>query len=150
MREPITFYMDHSVPEQWRPLVREATLWWNAAFEQVGVRNGFFDLGGDSLRLVSLRAKLVGVFENNFDLGMHSHNGVVVLFETEHGRPFAIVDAAEITAIRTAAASAMATRGRIPKSIALPLCSRIQPPSTTSERGGPRLHQCIGDAGECL
>ena len=55
-------------------------------------------------------AKLVGVFERNFDLGMHSHNGVVVLFETEYGRPFAIVDAAEITAIRTAAASAMATR----------------------------------------
>jgi ornithine cyclodeaminase len=41
---------------------------------------------------------------------MHSHNGVVVLFETEHGRPFAIIDAAEITANRTAAASAMATR----------------------------------------
>ncbi len=55
-------------------------------------------------------AKLVGVFEKNFDLGMHSHNGVVVLFETENGRPFAIVDASEITAIRTAAASAMATR----------------------------------------
>jgi ornithine cyclodeaminase/alanine dehydrogenase-like protein (mu-crystallin family) len=55
-------------------------------------------------------SKLVGVFEGNFDLGMHSHNGVVVLFETEYGRPFAIVDAAEITAIRTAAASAMATR----------------------------------------
>ena len=55
-------------------------------------------------------AKLVGVFERNFDLGMHSHNGVVVLFETEYGRPFAIIDAAEITAIRTAAASAMATR----------------------------------------
>lgn len=55
-------------------------------------------------------AKLVGVFEKNFDLGMHSHNGVVALFETEHGRPFAIVDAAEITAIRTAAASGLATR----------------------------------------
>ena len=55
-------------------------------------------------------AKLVGVFEKNFDLGMHSHNGVVALFESEHGRPFAIVDAAEITAIRTAAASAVATQ----------------------------------------
>jgi ornithine cyclodeaminase len=54
--------------------------------------------------------KLVSVFEGNFALGMHSHNGVVVLFEHEHGRPFAVVDAAEITAIRTAAASALATR----------------------------------------
>ncbi len=54
--------------------------------------------------------KVVSVFEKNFALGMHSHNGVVVLFETEHGRPFAVVDASEITAIRTAAASALATR----------------------------------------
>lgn len=55
-------------------------------------------------------AKLIGYFEKNFEHGMHSHNGVVVLFEAEHGRPFAVVDAAEITAIRTAAASALATR----------------------------------------
>ena len=54
--------------------------------------------------------KLVGVFAQNFELGLHSHNGVVVLFEAEHGRPFAVVDASEITAIRTAAASALATR----------------------------------------
>lgn len=54
--------------------------------------------------------KLVSVFEQNFAAGMHSHNGVVVLFESEHGLPYAVVDAAEITAIRTAAASALATR----------------------------------------
>lgn len=55
-------------------------------------------------------AKLVGVFPGNFELGMHSHHGVVVLFEADHGRPFAVVDASEVTAIRTAAASALATR----------------------------------------
>lgn len=54
--------------------------------------------------------KLIGYYPNNFTRGLHSHNGVVVLFETETGRPYAIVDASEITAIRTAAASAMATR----------------------------------------
>ena len=54
--------------------------------------------------------KLVSVFPQNFAAGMHSHHGVVVLFEREHGRPFAVVDASEITAIRTAAASALATR----------------------------------------
>ncbi|NKB90305.1 MAG: ornithine cyclodeaminase family protein [Acidobacteria bacterium] len=54
--------------------------------------------------------KLVSVFEENFAAGMHSHNGVVVLFEGDHGTPYAVVDAAEITAIRTAAASALATR----------------------------------------
>lgn len=54
--------------------------------------------------------KLVAVFPQNFAAGMHSHHGVVVLFEPEHGRPYAVVDASEITAIRTAAASALATR----------------------------------------
>ncbi|MDX1380111.1 MAG: zinc-dependent metalloprotease [Xanthomonadales bacterium] len=37
--EPITFVMDHSIPVQWRPLVREGTLWWNTAFEKVGIRD---------------------------------------------------------------------------------------------------------------
>lgn len=54
--------------------------------------------------------KIIGYCAGNFAAGLHSHHGVVVLFETEHGRPFAVVDAAEITAIRTAAASAVATR----------------------------------------
>jgi ornithine cyclodeaminase len=39
-----------------------------------------------------------------------SHLGLVLLFEIEHGQPVAIVDAAAITAIRTAAASGLATR----------------------------------------
>ena len=38
-----------------------------------------------------------------------SHQGVVVLFGVEHGEPLAILDANAITAIRTAAASAVAT-----------------------------------------
>jgi ornithine cyclodeaminase/alanine dehydrogenase-like protein (mu-crystallin family) len=39
-----------------------------------------------------------------------SHIGLVLLFESEYGRPVALLDAAEITAIRTGAASALATR----------------------------------------
>jgi ornithine cyclodeaminase len=39
-----------------------------------------------------------------------SHLGIVLLFEAEHGQPVALLDAAEITAIRTAAASGAATR----------------------------------------
>ncbi len=37
--EPVTFYVDHGVPAEWRPLVHEATLWWNRAFEKVGISN---------------------------------------------------------------------------------------------------------------
>ena len=54
-------------------------------------------------------AKLISVFHGNFAKGVPSHQGVVVLFEPESGAPVCIVDAGAITAIRTAAASAVAT-----------------------------------------
>lgn len=35
--EPVTFYLDRSVPEKWRSLVRDGALWWNTAFAKVGL-----------------------------------------------------------------------------------------------------------------
>jgi alanine dehydrogenase len=54
--------------------------------------------------------KLISLFPRNAGTGYSSHLGVLLLFEPEHGCPIALLDAAEITAIRTAAASAAATR----------------------------------------
>jgi len=54
-------------------------------------------------------AKLISVFHDNFAKGIQSHQGVVVLFDGETGAPVCIAHAGEITAIRTAAASAVAT-----------------------------------------
>jgi len=54
--------------------------------------------------------KLVSLIPRNKPPHYSSHLGLVLLFESEHGCPVALVDAAEITAIRTAAASALATR----------------------------------------
>jgi ornithine cyclodeaminase len=54
--------------------------------------------------------KVVSIFPGNRERGDESHFGAVLLFETETGRPIAHVDAAAITAIRTAAVSAVATR----------------------------------------
>jgi ornithine cyclodeaminase/alanine dehydrogenase-like protein (mu-crystallin family) len=54
-------------------------------------------------------AKLISVFPENFAMGRQSHQGVVILFEPETGAPVCVVHAGEITAIRTAAASAVAT-----------------------------------------
>jgi ornithine cyclodeaminase len=54
-------------------------------------------------------AKLISVFPDNFALGKQSHQGLVILFEAETGAPVCVVHAGEITAIRTAAASAVAT-----------------------------------------
>jgi ornithine cyclodeaminase/alanine dehydrogenase-like protein (mu-crystallin family) len=54
--------------------------------------------------------KLVSIMPRNEPPRYSSHLGLVLLFESEHGCPVAILDAAEITAIRTAAASGLATR----------------------------------------
>jgi ornithine cyclodeaminase len=52
-------------------------------------------------------AKLISVFPGAS--GAPSHQGVVALFDPESGAPVAILDASELTGIRTAAASAAAT-----------------------------------------
>ena len=54
--------------------------------------------------------KVITVFHANSEVGLPSHQGVVMLFDAKHGQPLMLFDALEITAIRTAAASAVATR----------------------------------------
>jgi ornithine cyclodeaminase/alanine dehydrogenase-like protein (mu-crystallin family) len=54
-------------------------------------------------------AKLISVFPENFSLGKQSHQGLVILFDPDTGAPVCVVHAGELTAIRTAAASAVAT-----------------------------------------
>jgi len=54
-------------------------------------------------------AKLVSVFGDPAEPGHRAHQGVVVLFEGKTGKPVCVADAASITLIRTAAASAVAT-----------------------------------------
>ncbi len=56
-----------------------------------------------------LGVKAISVFPSNFAKGLPSHQGVVMLFNAETGALDAIIDAREITAIRTAAATAVAT-----------------------------------------
>ncbi|MBW1723452.1 MAG: ornithine cyclodeaminase family protein [Deltaproteobacteria bacterium] len=53
--------------------------------------------------------KVISVFPGNVGTDYDSHQGAVMLFDTEHGQPLAIVEASAITAIRTAAVSGVAT-----------------------------------------
>jgi alanine dehydrogenase len=53
--------------------------------------------------------KVISVFPKNKEYGYSSHQGVMMLFETTNGKPLCMADADEITAIRTPAASAVAT-----------------------------------------
>lgn len=54
--------------------------------------------------------KAVSVMPGNHGTKYDSHQGAVLLFEIEHGSLLAMMDASEITAIRTAAVSGVATR----------------------------------------
>ncbi|MFO1394295.1 MAG: ornithine cyclodeaminase family protein [Steroidobacteraceae bacterium] len=54
--------------------------------------------------------KLLSLMPGNPAAGYSSHLGLYVLFEPEHGRPVAVMEASALTAIRTAAASVVATR----------------------------------------
>ena len=54
--------------------------------------------------------KLISLFPDNPARGLSSHRGAIVLFEAETGGAVAMMDASLLTAIRTAAASAVATR----------------------------------------
>lgn len=70
----------------------------------IGMMPGFLD------RPRTMGLKVVAVLPGNHDTPYDSHQGVVLLFDVDHGFPIAIVDASEITAVRTAATSGAATR----------------------------------------
>jgi ornithine cyclodeaminase/alanine dehydrogenase-like protein (mu-crystallin family) len=60
------------------------------------------------LRTVGVKA--ITVFHGNEGTPFDSHQGAILLFDDAHGRLLSVVDATAVTAIRTAAASAVATR----------------------------------------
>lgn len=58
----------------------------------------------------ALTTKLVAVFPGNAALGLETHQAVIAVFDPATGVPLALMDGAYITAVRTAAGSALATR----------------------------------------
>ena len=58
----------------------------------------------------ALATKLVSVFPANRQHGRPSHQAVIVMFEPETGTPVAVMDGEYITAMRTAAGSALSAR----------------------------------------
>ena len=65
---------------------------------------------GHAATLGVMGIKVITVFHANSESGLPSHQGVVMLFDAKNGEPLMLFDALEITAIRTAAASAVATK----------------------------------------
>jgi ornithine cyclodeaminase/alanine dehydrogenase-like protein (mu-crystallin family) len=73
-------------------------------------RNGLLAVMPGMLGRTVAGVKVITVVPENHLHGEESHQGMVLLFEQERGRPLAMLDASSVTAIRTAAASAVATR----------------------------------------
>jgi thiomorpholine-carboxylate dehydrogenase len=72
--------------------------------------DGFFGTmpaGGSD---VGMGVKLVTFYPDNAELGLHTHMALIALFRPETGEPLAVMDGRLITEMRTAAASAVATR----------------------------------------
>jgi len=57
-----------------------------------------------------LAAKLISVFPENEPAHHHTHYATILLFNPKSGEPLAMLDGGDITAARTAAGSALATR----------------------------------------
>ena len=71
-------------------------------------RQGLLGVMPAYLPSAGLACKLVTLFPQNTD--RHTHQALIVVFDPENGTPLALMDGTYITATRTAAASALATR----------------------------------------
>lgn len=58
----------------------------------------------------ALAVKLVSLFPGNAEHAIETHQGALLLFDNASGRVLAVIEAGSVTAIRTAAVSALATR----------------------------------------
>ena len=98
-------------------IVREAMIAFSAGRTQQLLRaiipldagRAFGVMPGALGRHAPFGAKLVSVYPDNAARGGQSHQGLVVLFDADSGKPVCLAHAGEVTAIRTAAASAVAT-----------------------------------------
>ena len=71
-------------------------------------RQGLLGVMPAFLPSAGLACKLVTLFPQNTD--RHTHQAVIVVFDPDNGTPLALMDGTYITATRTAAGSALATR----------------------------------------
>ena len=65
---------------------------------------------GSSTELAAFGAKVINLIPDNPARGLPAIQGFIALFDYDSGTPVALIDGAEVTGIRTAAASGLATR----------------------------------------
>lgn len=65
----------------------------------------------------AIAVKIVTLFHDNAEIGLPTHQGVILIFDSENGSPLAVLDGRLITEMRTAAASAAVARKLAPASV---------------------------------
>ena len=97
------------------PLMREAMMALSSGRTKQTLRQIIDLSGGRAFGVMpgaateTFGAKLISVYPENFAKGVQSHQGAVLLFDPESGALAALIHAGEVTAIRTAAATAAAS-----------------------------------------
>lgn len=76
----------------------------------MGAERTFAQMSGSLADDGVFGSKLISVFADPANPGQRRHRGLITLFAPEDGAPLAVVDAEAVTHIRTAAATAVATR----------------------------------------
>ncbi len=76
----------------------------------LGAANAMGIMPGAMLAQGCFGVKVLALYPGNGARGLPSHAGVVVLFDARDGVPVAVLESNSLTALRTAAASAVATR----------------------------------------
>jgi alanine dehydrogenase len=77
---------------------------------EVPGRGSVFLMGAHRHGAATLATKLVSLFPGNAPGGPPAHQAAIVVFDAQTGTPAALMDGTAITALRTAAASRLATR----------------------------------------
>lgn len=72
--------------------------------------NGGLLEGMPAFAMDSLAGKFITLFAKNEAVALPTHHAITVLFDSANGRPLAIFDGAHLTALRTAATTAVATK----------------------------------------
>ncbi|MEX0645995.1 MAG: ornithine cyclodeaminase family protein [Parvularculaceae bacterium] len=80
------------------------------AFDAPGGAGKFGVMPGGSVGLSRYGVKIVSFFPARGECGHSTHSGLYLLFDAQTGRPLAAMDAGRLTAIRTAAVTALATQ----------------------------------------
>lgn len=101
----------NAVADAFVSLASDTAICWPIVREDLGFANAIFGFkSGFDRKLPALGVKAGGLWPGNARLGIANHQSTVLLFDEGSGAPKALIRATYLTALRTAAASALAIR----------------------------------------